>query len=270
MSGGPQLLLSRPPRNKCLASVIEAFWTCETAHAHELERVLPNGRVQLFINLQQDGLHQYNADGSVRQRASAAVVQGPALTPVMIDRAEQRSLCGVLFSPGGAFPFFRVPISEIGTGLVDLDCLLWDGADSLRERLFTAREPHLRLDLLEAVFLNNPPVLQNWDTVVRDATGLLRQGWHVRNVVDHFDTTPQTLIARFRERTGMSPKTYSRIERFQHLVCNRSATLSWADAALDAGFADQSHMVREFKRFGEITPTEYRPQSTTAPNHLPV
>lgn len=264
------MLLSRPPRNSRLAPLIEAFWTCETDHDHAFERVLPNGRVQLFINLQRDVLHHYDADGAARQRASGTVVQGPALTPRVIDRAEQRSLCGVLFAPGGAFPFFRTPVSELGSGLVDLDCFPWDGGHSLRERLLSAGEPHLRLDVLEAVFLEHAPVLRSWDAVIGEATGLLRQGWHVQTLVEHFNTTPQTLIARFRERTGMTPKTYSRIERFQRLLRNRSSTSSWADAAIDAGFADQPHMVREFRRFGEITPTGYRPQSATTPNHLPV
>ncbi|MEM7443231.1 MAG: AraC family transcriptional regulator [Pseudomonadota bacterium] len=262
------MLLSRPPKNRFLAPLIEAFWTCEADHTHELERVLPNGCVQLFVNLDTDSLHQYNANGSVRQRASGTVVQGPTLAPVVIDRAEQKSLCGVLFSPGGAFPFFRTPTAEIGPGLVDLECLSWGKACLLREQLLEAGEPHLRLDTLEAAFLEHAPTMTNWDAIVREATTLLRQGWRVRDLVNHFDTTPQTLITRFRERTGLTPKSYSQIERFQHLIRSLTSASSWADAAIDAGFSDQAHMVREFKRLSEITPTEYKPQSPTALNHM--
>ena len=264
------MLLSRPPNDKRLVPYVEAFWTCEVSHGQALEQVLPNGRTQLFINLHQDALHQYEADGSLRQRASAMVVQGPALKPIVIDRAEQRRLCGVLFSPGGAFPFLRSPLSEIGSGLVDLDCLSWPDGWAIHERLSNARDPQARLDLLEAAFLDRARMVDEWDGVVREAGRQLRDGRRVESVANRLQTSRQTLIARFRERTGLKPKTYARIERFQRIIRNRPSAASWVDAAVDAGFSDQSHMVREFRCFGGITPTEYMPNSVSEPNHLPM
>ncbi|MCY6382740.1 helix-turn-helix domain-containing protein [Hoeflea prorocentri] len=264
------MLLSRAPRDARLAPYIDAFWTCETSHGNELERVLPNGRTQLFINLHEDALHHYGVDGSVRQSASGMAVQGPMLKPTVIDRAEQRSLCGVLFSPGGAFPFFRGHLSEIGSDLADLDCLSWSDGWRTHECLQMARAPQERLDLLEAAFLDRAPVADEWDLAVRKAGHLLRNGHRVHTVADQLNTTRQTLITRFRERTGMKPKTYCRIERFQHLIRTRSNAASWADAAFDAGYSDQSHMAREFRHFGGITPTEYMPDRLSEPNHLPL
>lgn len=264
------MLISRPPKNSSLAPFIEAFWTCETSHGHELERVLPNGRVQLFFNLHSDALHHYEADGALRQRASGMALQGSTLAPVVIDRAEQRNLCGVLFAPGGAFPFFGNAISEIGSGLADLGDISWSNGWALQERLLKACGPHARLDVLETALLENAPIVQDWDNVIREVTGLLRQGWRVRALADRFNTTQQTLIARFRERTGMTPKTYFRVERFQKLLLLQSSASSWADAAVAAGFADQPHMVREFKTFSDITPTAYNPNGDVGPNHLPM
>ena len=66
------------------------------------------------------------------------------------------------------------------------------------------------------------------------------------------------LFARFREQTGLPPKVFARILRFQ-----RAATLmaaaegpSLCEIALDCGYYDQAHLNRDFRAFAGRTPTE--------------
>lgn len=195
-------------------------------------------------------------------------VQAPSTTPTIIDRAEQAMLCGVSFLVGGAFAFFGGAISEDEPRLIDLVDLSWSNPCSLRERLRNAKLAYERLDVLEAAFLDLAPISQHWDEVVRHAVALLRIGLDVQVVAKQCDTSQQTLITRFRERTGMTPKTFSRIERFQQLLRNKSHDQTWAEAALDAGFSDQSHMVREFRNFAGVTPTSYQLSGNIKHNHI--
>lgn len=196
------------------------------------------------------------------------VLQSPLVTPVVIDRAEQAKLCGVSFSPGGTFAFFGGAFSENGSRLINIVDLPWPDPWALHERLRRANQAFARLDLLEAALLDLAPISQNWDRIVRRASVLLRRGVDVRDVARHCNTSQQTLITRFRERTGLTPKTFSRIERFQQLLRNRSCEQTWAEAALDAGFSDQSHMVREFKSLAGVSPTGYEPSSSNHHNHV--
>lgn len=66
--------------------------------------------------------------------------------------------------------------------------------------------------------------------------------------------------------TGMSPSAMvlgSRIEAAKHLLerCN----ISLAEVAYTAGFADQSHLTRAFRRASGITPARYRAIGTGVP-----
>ena len=62
-----------------------------------------------------------------------------------------------------------------------------------------------------------------------------------------------------RRELGLSPKEIARLLRHQQaleMIASRPTSL--AQIAQDAGYADQSHMTREFAAFGAITPGDLR------------
>lgn len=70
--------------------------------------------------------------------------------------------------------------------------------------------------------------------------------------------SPFHLVRVFREAVGLPPHAYLdqvRVERAKGLL---SAGLPIARAAAEAGFADQSHLTRRFKRLVGVTPGQYR------------
>jgi AraC-like DNA-binding protein len=66
----------------------------------------------------------------------------------------------------------------------------------------------------------------------------------------------QYLAREFRERIGIGPKLYSRLARFQSglAYAGARAKVDWARVALEMGYADQSHMIAEFRLFSGLTP----------------
>ena len=67
------------------------------------------------------------------------------------------------------------------------------------------------------------------------------------------------LINRFRQHIGLPPKLAARVIRFSHAVrlLQESEERNWMDIAFDAGYYDQSHLIRDFLEFTGSTPTEY-------------
>ncbi|PLR34734.1 AraC family transcriptional regulator [Chimaeribacter californicus] len=72
--------------------------------------------------------------------------------------------------------------------------------------------------------------------------------------------TCRTLQRQFRQDTGLSPKAFSRIIRCQSaLNClHQPESPACSDLALDLGFSDQSHFLREFKKLVSTTPLDYQ------------
>lgn len=69
---------------------------------------------------------------------------------------------------------------------------------------------------------------------------------------------PFRLFRAFERTTGMSPHGYQRQARVRHAVGLIRLGHSLSDAAVTAGFSDQPHMTRSFRRTIGVTPGAYR------------
>ena len=71
------------------------------------------------------------------------------------------------------------------------------------------------------------------------------------------------LAATFRAELGMTPKRFARLVRFDGLLrrLRSGHPRDWTATALDAGYYDQAHFVREFRAFTGLTPGELRRRS---------
>jgi len=86
-----------------------------------------------------------------------------------------------------------------------------------------------------------------------------REITRVDQVVREFEISVRKLQRLFSEYVGVSPKWV--IQRYRlHEAVERMAFASmidWADMALDLGYADQAHLIRDFKKLVGQSPAEY-------------
>jgi hypothetical protein len=120
---------------------------------HKMERLLPMAPWN-SVNLSEDEVRVYDRrDHRLYERLSGGVLIGPHSDFFVIDTAEQQSVIGVHFRPGGAFPFLRLPAGELHGLHVGLEDV-WGGfAGEFRERLLAAPSVDTRFDVLEAALV---------------------------------------------------------------------------------------------------------------------
>lgn len=75
----------------------------------------------------------------------------------------------------------------------------------------------------------------------------------------------------FITRVGISPKLFIRIVRFEYAmkIKNQCPDKSWAQIALECGYTDSSHLLREFKEFAEFPPSRFYLQPTSGYSEFP-
>jgi AraC-like DNA-binding protein len=259
-----------------LRNFVERIWRYDgLVQAHDLERVLPTGTMQMIINLAEDTSRKYDPDDPRQvETLGGAILSGAHGGCFVIDTVGQASVCGVAFTPGGAAPFLGMPASEVRDLHVSLEEVMGKHARGLRECLLEAR-PEDRFSFLES-----------W--LFEQARGDLTQHPAVHYALTEFSGVPHTLsisevtdrvglssrrfIEIFDQEVGLTPKLYARIQRFQYAIklAQLSDEVDWADLAADAGYYDQSHMIRDFQEFSGLNPSAYLRDRGPHLNHVPL
>jgi methylphosphotriester-DNA--protein-cysteine methyltransferase len=109
--------------------------------------------------------------------------------------------------------------------------------------------------------------------------GKNQAGPTVREAAKYLGLSQRRFIQVFKAQVGMTPKLFSRIQRFQQTrtFIQQNPSPSWAALALDLGYFDQSHLIREFLEFSGLSPSDYlnrhksfiEPDIHVKSNHLP-
>ncbi len=234
--------------------------------------MLPTAAVSLMVNLHEDEFRTYDGpEAPAPERTRGAVLAGPRSRHVVIDTEEQRSLVEVTFELGGALPFFGVPMSAVRDQLVELEALWGRDGRLLRERLLEAATAEQRLSLVESALCERLAGQPEPDPLVAGAAAAFERGLPVAAVADEVGMLPKRFARRFGERVGLTPKRYSRVRRLQRILgaLEAGVAVRWAEVAVAHGFADQAHLVNEFRELTGVTPTAYRARSQAERNHVP-
>jgi AraC-like DNA-binding protein len=174
-----------------------------------------------------------------------------------------KTIVQVVFKPYGAFKLFGIPQRHFSNEGTDMR-LLFPGMDSLSEQLkHLADQPSEAILLLENWLLKRLLLSAKADVdhvayacqQIQHAKGFIRIDSLSRSM--RMSTT--TLGDQFREKIGLSPKTFSRIVRFNEInnYISKHHAVNWQELVYTFGFFDQNHFIKEFKNFYGCTPSQW-------------
>jgi len=263
--------LQGPPSPQ-LRSWIRSLWYCRAPQVpHHRERVLPNGCMQIIINLSRGYLTDCGENGSANRRLPRAIVVGARARYEVVDTADMEELVGIVIQPGGFAGLFRERADLFFERSIGLESV-WTGT-CLIEQLCEAPTPLEKLRTLDALLTGRLRPGTRRCELVDQAMHLFREtDLSVAECAGAAGVSERRLSQVFREHVGFSPKTWCRIRRFQATVhvLHRGADVPWAELALRCGYYDQAHFANDFRAFSGINPSTYSALRGTWQNHLPL
>ncbi|RUU26598.1 AraC family transcriptional regulator [Mesorhizobium sp. M6A.T.Ce.TU.016.01.1.1] len=195
----------------------------------------------------------------------ASFAAGLYAGPVVIESFGGACCVQVNFTPLGARRFFGLPMSELTDRMVGLDDVLGLEGIALCERLGNARDWSARFAIVEAfVATRLTETRETQAEIVWAYDRIIVSGGRIRvsSLADGLGWSRKHLAGKFSNAIGVGPKTLSRIVRFNRaLGLSRQDQSGWADIAADCGYADQAHLVREFRDLAGETPTTLAAQA---------
>jgi AraC-like DNA-binding protein len=207
--------------------------------------------------------------GGVGDRAGrfTGVVSGLRSRSVEVRHDGSQHGVQISLTPLGARAVYGLPASELADELLPLDAVLGATGDELVTRLrgeqtWAGRFAVLDEVLLGAVGRRSERVLrvkaevgEAWRRLVAS-----RGRMQVGSLAAEVGWSRRHLGERFRAELGLTPKTLARVLRLEHAheLAVASSAPPWADVAAVAGYADQAHLVREWRDLTGLPPARWR------------
>ncbi|MBL4686515.1 MAG: helix-turn-helix transcriptional regulator [Nannocystaceae bacterium] len=264
--------VARPPRHPALRGVVRTLWHCRNPGAVGRETALPSGTMQLLINVDGGPLHHFSsADSTERSCHTSVVVQGMHAHPYGLDRADQRSLVGVVFEPGAARVVLGVAMDAVAEDNVGLDVLLGGGSsERLLDLVRTQQGARMQLARVEDYLVQR--VRDHGravDPTVTEALRRMQAGTtEVSALADGLGLAARRLRRRFLAEVGLPPKAMARVVRFQRAVEALRGGQALTSVAQSCGYFDQAHLGHEFCALSGVSPGQYRRRMPPHRNHL--
>lgn len=218
---------------------------------------MPTGSVTLILSLD-DPLDLVGADG--REGRFDTLIAGLHAGPAYIRHDGRQHGLQLALTPAGAALLLGGPAAELSGTCVDLGELVGPSARHLHERLSETPGWQERFALVietlfaqvEPTWMPRPEVEHAWK-LLQHSRGRLP----VREIAREVGWSPRHLGECFRAEHGHPPKTTARVLRFQESHRLVTTGMPLGQVAADCGFADQSHLTREWIAFVGSSPTHW-------------
>jgi len=250
-------LHSAPPDADLDRSILE-LWEVQGTLAPFRETLLPNGAAEIMFNLGPP--HELQSDQG-RGIWTDAWISGLHERSLIIQSLEGTHLVSARLHPLGAVELLGEHVARVANSVVDA-ASVFDAAP-WREEMLRASSPvdrfavleRLARTLREAMGQRVPDFLWTATRLIDEHHGNIR----VSELHEEVGVSRRHLSVTFTRYVGLTPKHYAAIKRFTWTLeqLRGETNVDWSKLAMDAGYSDQSHLVRDFRRVGAATPMEY-------------
>jgi AraC-like DNA-binding protein len=176
---------------------------------------------------------------------------------------QEISLVIVVFQPNGIHQLLGIPANEFQDSIISIDAISGLDALLLQEQLLEQNNEG-KMQLLNQFFrkLANKKSIPNHLLINSSLDFIMANKglFSVKQLVEYTGYTERHLERKFKECVGLNPKKFGNVIRlhyFLKLLKNKSESTNLTIISYEAGFSDQSHLIKEFRKHTGISPRQY-------------
>lgn len=209
---------------------------------------VPDGSIDILFNIGKKEVHTY--------------MSGTVFHAKPWEMGEEHTCFGVRFQAGQGILPKEMSIDMLVDQDVKIDEDLF--GDQLAERIALAGNMEERTEIFKAAYHkiameNADTSLQyNIDTYIRKRICQTKGNIPMEMLAKETGYTPCYIRRIFKKYHGISPKQFAQFVRFQHLLgVLKDENAHYEELALDCGYYDESHMMKDFKCYTGVTMDHY-------------
>ena len=172
------------------------------------------------------------------------------------------TIIAYFFKPFALASMFNMNAAKLLASPIDLDTWHAHKTNALKTQLIYSPSTSRKIEVLDNLLIQQLQQHKRECEIIKYATDqiMLDPGTEILSeMLSKLDLNERTFQRIFKKYVGVTPNQYRRICQFQLSFYQlRSKDFNkLTDIAYDSGFADQSHFIRSFKEFTQITPNDY-------------
>jgi len=237
------------------------YWTLTPEDfPQQHHRLLPGSGSDIII---QSGPPAYYAigDQAWKLRKPTGFVEGLFHCHFLLRFAPPCRLVGIRFTSTGLYPFVRTAVSEFADQFTDLELVFGKaGGELIRQVAHLASHRHLGR-ILDRFLLHRLQHVEI-DRRITRAAEIIHQNHGATSVYTlgrELLMGERQLERAFDRYVGISPEQFAQHVRVNHFInlAQRPSSPTLTQLAFECGYADQSHLIRAFRRHTGLAPREY-------------
>jgi len=233
-----------------------------TETAMQKFRLFSDGNTGLVFSLKSKLISEINKD-EVKEYLPASFLYGQLNGFKNLYSENEITLIIVVFQPNGIHQLLGIPANEFHDAIIPVEDIFNQEIVELQEKL-SEQNNQTRIELLNHFFksliasksASNQFIINHSLNFIINNKGQ----FSIKQLVEYTGYTERHLERKFKECIGLNPKKFGNVVRLHHflkLLKNKPNDSNITTICYDAGFSDQSHLIKEFKKHTGITPTEY-------------
>ncbi len=251
------------PPSPALAPYLRCIWVFENSTgdgAGEQQRIVPDGHPEMVLHYG-DRFHEINEHETVTQ--SRLLFAGQISRPLVLKPGANAGVIGIRFKAAGARALLGMSMMENTDTRLDLTQVWARESESLLDEVHCAPGIDERVRAVERFLVRRlaqsrtrPDLsITHCVDVLHAAAGRIT----IDDLAARCDLSARQLERRFLDEVGIPPRLLASIFRFRRVfdLLEQPQPGRWTGAALSAGYFDQAHMIRDFKRFAGQQPQAF-------------
>jgi AraC-like DNA-binding protein len=247
--------------NAFLNKYIERYWSWESEGKGRvnLPKIIPGTGIEFLFHYQSP-LIVYNDHNGYKKRLTHSHIICLRNTPYNIMKMEKLGFIAVRFRVGAFRHFFKGSMNEIGDSFLSAEEIWGKQSYKLEYSLFNAISLEERVKILDSslleLFLNHNKNDKEIDYIVNR----IYYGYKdlkINDLAKEINISKRHLERRLIASVGVRPKDVHRNSRFvavlRYLLINQKK--EYLTHAIDAGYYDQSHFLKDFNYYVGETPS---------------
>lgn len=197
-----------------------------------------------------------------RDNAVPSFLAGLSGGPVYIQSNGRAKCLQINFTPLGARRFFKFPMHELTDRMLPIDEFADRDLAVFVRRIedmecWIERLEHAQAYVTARLRTNAAP--DNGADFAFHRLLIAGGRMSIAALCDELGWSRKHLAHRFRQDIGLPPKAVARVIRFDRVLrlTRTNREIDWADVAIDCGYADQAHLIRDFSEFSGFTPAAW-------------